>query len=187
MPRPSRRLAAGSIHHVLNRAALRHALFDQDADRRLFVGALRDALGRHPVDLMAWRLMPNHWHLLLRPRDEAALPRFVRWLTLAHCCRWQAFHGRTGQGTIYRGRYRSSPVEADGYLLAVLRYIEHNPVRAGLVPSAADWAWSSARERAAGRGGLLAALPVELPGGWVAHLDAPQTPAEVAAVRGTRP
>jgi putative transposase len=187
MPRPSRRLGAGSIHHVLNRGALRHTLFDQDADRRLFVGALRDALGRHPVDLLAWCLMPSHWHLLLRPRDEAALPRFVRWLTLAHSCRWQALHGRTGQGTIYQGRYRSCPVKADEHLLAVARYIERNPVRAGLVPSAADWAWSSMRERTTGRSGLLAAFPVELPGGWLGYLDALQTPAEVAAARSARP
>ena len=71
----------------------------------------------------------------------------------------------------------------DAQLLTVLRYIERNPVRAGLVASAIDWPWSSLRQRLRGRPGRLAALPVTLPAGWLAHVDAPQTASEVAAVR----
>lgn len=64
-----------------------------------------------------------------------------------------------------------------------MRYIERNPVRAGLAASAVDWPWSSVRERLGGRGGLLTALPVALPEGWLGRLDTPETPAEVEAWR----
>jgi putative transposase len=144
---------------------------------------MRDALAQHPIDLLAWCVMPNHWHLLVRPQSAAALPPFVHWLTLAHSRRWQARHARTGQGTLYQGRYRSAQIVGDAHLLTVLRYIERNPVRAGLVASAIDWPWSSLRPRLSGRSGKLAALPVKLQAPWLDHVDAPQTAGEVAAVR----
>lgn len=144
--RVDRRLAAGSMHHVHNRGALRRTLFVAPAGWRLFMGALHDARARHDVAVLAWCLMPNHWHLLLRPATGAALPAFMRWLTLAHSRRWQALHAEPGMGTLYQGRYRSHPVEDDGHLLTVVRYIERNPVRAGLAARAADWPWSSVGE-----------------------------------------
>ena len=188
MARAERRLVAGSIHHVHNRGVLRRALFAAEAERRLFLDALHDALERYPVDLLAWCLMPNHWHLLLCPGDAAALPSFMRWLTLAHSRRWQALHNQTGIGTLYQGRYRSHPVESNDHLLTIVRYIERNPVRAGLVARARDWPWSSVGERLGGCGGLLAPLPLALPQGWPAWLDRPETPAEIAAARaGSKP
>lgn len=178
MARRSRRLVANGIYHIVNRGALRHALFATAADWPLFLGALGDALERHPVGLLGWCLMPNHWHLLVQPRHEAALPAFMRWLTLAHCRRWQALHGKDGQGTLYQGRYRSRPVDGDDELLTVLRYIERNALRAGLVATARDWPWSSLQERLGGPGGRLAALPIVLPTSWPVVVDAPATSAE---------
>ena len=163
MARRPRGLAGGEIYHVVNRGALRAPLFADAVDARLFQGTLRDALALHPVDLLAWCVMPNHWHLLLRPESAEALPPFMRRLTLTHSRRWQACHARPGQGTLYQGRYRSARVAGDAQLLTVLRYIERNPVRAGLVASAIDWPWSSLRQRLSGRAGRLAALPVTLP------------------------
>lgn len=183
MGRRPRDLAVGEIYHVVNRGALRSPLIADVVDARLFQGAMRDALLLHPVDLLGWCLMPNHWHLLLRPQVAEALPAFVRWLTLAHSRRWQVLHGRPGQGTLYQGRYRSVRIEGDAHLLTVLRYIERNPVRAGLVASAADWPWSSLGARLSGRTGRLAASPVPLPADWLTHVDAPQTAGEEASVR----
>lgn len=183
MGRRPRDLAGGGIYHVVNRGALRSPLIADVVDARLFRGAMRDALLLHPVDLLGWCLMPNHWHLLLRPQAAEALPAFIRWLTLAHSRRWQVLHGRPGQGTLYQGRYRSARIEGDAHLLTVLRYIERNPVRAGLVASAADWPWSSLGVRLSGRAGRLAASPVPLSADWLAHVDAPQTAGEEAAVR----
>lgn len=159
MARRPRRLLAGGIQHVINRGALRAPLFADEVGCRLLLRALHDALIRHPIELLAWCVMPNHWHLLLRPGTAEALPRFVRWLTLARSRRWQALHARPGQGTLYQGRYRSAPIEADDHLLTVVRYIERKPLRAGLVESAAAWPWSGVRKRLGGRGSLLAPLP----------------------------
>lgn len=178
MARRPRRLVANGIYHIVNRGALRHPLFATDADWPLYLGALGDALERHPVALLGWCLMPNHWHLLLQPRDSAALPAFMRWLTLAHCRRWQALHRKDGQGTLYQGRYRSQPVDSDAHLVTVLRYIERNPLRARLVESAMDWPWSSLRERTSGPSRRLAALPLDLPDDWPAIVDSSQTSAE---------
>ena len=186
MARADRRLAAGGIHHVHNRGIMRRALLAETADRRLFLGTLREARARHEVELLAWCLMPNHWHLLVRAATVPALPAFMRWLTLAHSRRWQAMHGEVGVGTLYQGRYRSHPVDSDGHLLTVVRYIERNPVRAGLVERAADWPWSSIGDRRHGRGGLLAPLPVPLPADWEAHLDRPETPTEIAVAQRRR-
>jgi putative transposase len=183
MARRARRLEAGGIYHVHNRGALRQSLFAAPVDCRLFLGSLRDALERHPVALLSWCVMPNHWHLLVRPKGEAALPAFMRWLTLAHSRRWQALHGEPAIGTLYGGRYRSTVVEGDEHLLTVVRYIERNPVRAGLSPSCAAWPWSSARARLVGSPALLAPLPVALPEDWLAWMNTPQTAAELDACR----
>lgn len=183
MARRARGLVAGGIHHVLNRGALRAPLFADAIGARLFLGALRDALAAHPVDLLGWCLMPNHWHLLVRPTLPDGLPRFMRWLTLAHSRRWQALHSRPGQGALYQGRYRSAAIEGDTHLLTVARYIERNPVRAHLVDNAADWPWSSLQERLTGQPGRLALLPTPLPTGWLDWVNAPQTATEAEAVR----
>jgi putative transposase len=182
MARRARGLVAGSIRHVVNRGALRSPLFADEIGARLFLGALRDALGHRPVDLLGWCLMPNHWHLLVRPTLPDALPPFMRWLTLAHSRRWQVLHGRPGQGTLYQGRYRSAAIEADAQLLTVLRYIERNPVRARLVANAADWPWSSLHERLDGEPGRLTPLPIPLPAGWLDWVNAPQTAMEAEAL-----
>lgn len=186
MARADRRLAAGGIHHVHNRGVQRRTLFGLPADWRLFMGTLHEARARHEVELLGWCLMPDHWHLLVRAATETALPAFMRWLTLAHSRRRQAMHGEVGLGTLYQGRYRSHPVAGDGHLLTVVRYIERNPVRAGLVERAADWPWSSVGDRARGDAGLLAPLPIELPQDWAARLDVPETGIELAAWQSHR-
>lgn len=184
MARRARRLQAGGCYHVHNRGALRRTLFATPADWPLFIGALRDVRRQQPIELLAWCLMPNHWHLLVRQQDACALPRFMRWLTLAHSHRWQALHGRTGQGTLYQGRYRSHPVATDAHLFTVVRYIERNPVRAGLVQRPMMWPWSSLHERMRGRPDLLAPLPTALPDDWLIRLEKAETAAELAACRG---
>ena len=170
MPRADRRLAAGGIHHVHNRGALRRVLFADEFDWRLFMGTLREARDRHEVELLAWCLMPNHWHLLVRSATAAALPAFMRWLTLAHSRRWQAMHGQNGIGTLYQGRYRSHAVLDDAHRLTAARYIERNPVRSS--------------ERLGGPGGLLAPLPVPGPDDWSAWLDRAAIPAGLDTRRG---
>ena len=96
--------------------------------------------------VLAYALMPNHWHLVLWPAEDRDLARYVGWLSLTHACRWQRVHGARGLGHVYQGRYKAIPVEPGEHLLTVFRYVERNPVGARLVARAEDWPYSSASD-----------------------------------------
>jgi putative transposase len=129
--------------------------------------------------------MPNHWHLVLWPQGDNQLSDFVGWLTLTHTQRWHAHYHNTGSGHVYQGRFKSFPVQEDDHFLTVCRYVERNALRAGLVARAEDWPWCSLSVRQArmGPAGLVSRWPVARPADWVAHVNAPQTAAELAELR----
>jgi putative transposase len=107
-------------------------------------------------------------------------------LTTKHVRRWQLHRGRVGYGHVYQGRYKSFPVEEEAYLYQVARYVERNALRAGLAERAEAWRWSSLWRRIAGTAdqrALLSAWPVPYPHDWRAFVNAPQTEAEVDAIR----
>ena len=167
MPRPGRQIEAGIIYHVLNRGNGRMSLFHKDEDFAAFETILGEALSRYPVDLLTYCLMDNHWHMLLRPREDAALSGMMGWLGVTHVRRHhEHFHTRGG-GHLYQGRFKSFPVQDDVHFLTVARYIEANTVRAGMVPDAADWRWGGfAARRDRGKPFSLASWPVERPPHW---------------------
>jgi putative transposase len=124
--------------------------------------------------------MPNHWHLRLWPRADGDLSDYMQWLLTAHVRRYhQHYHS---SGHVWQGRFKAFPIQEDDHLLAVLRYIERNPVRAGMVASAQDWLWSSAAPRCEGQP-ILDPGPVERAENWLQHVDEPQTEAEVERLR----
>src|SRR5215211_1170850 len=131
MPRVARRCPGGVIYHVLNRAVARIKIFRTEKDYLAFERTLEEANSRLPVDVLAYCVMPNHWHLVLRPGRDGELSEFMAWLTMTHAQRWRTSHQTVGYGPLYQGRFKSFPVEADGHLLTVLRYVERNPLRAG--------------------------------------------------------
>lgn len=143
MARLPRQAIAAYPHHVIQRGHNRQRVFVDDDDRRRYLGWLQEASLAHGLAIHAYVLMDNHVHLLVTPADDTSLSltmqsvgrRYVRW--------FNSRHGRTG--TLWEGRFRSSLVEADRYLLACQRYIEANPVRAGMVASVDEWPWSSHR------------------------------------------
>src|SRR5439155_15121021 len=131
-------------------------------------------------------VMPNHWHRIVWPHADGDLSRFVGWLTLTHTQRWHAHRHTAGSGHLYQGRFKSFPIQADEHLLTVCRYVERNPLRAGLVRRAEDWRWGSLWRRERGSGddrAILAPWPVSMPRRWVAVVNAAQTAAEEEAVR----
>jgi putative transposase len=88
--------------------------------------------------------MPNHWHLVLRPAADGELSHLMRWLTVAHAQRWHAHYHTGGTGHLYQGRFKSFPCESDdAHFLALCRYVERNPLRAGLVERAELWPWGA--------------------------------------------
>jgi putative transposase len=180
MPRNPRASLGGYCYHALNRGNGRRTVFHKDGDFAAFVKLLRQAGERSPVRLLAWCLMPNHFHLALWPPGDGDLSDYMMWLLTAHVRRYhQHYHS---SGHVYQGRFRSFPIQEDDHLLAVLRYIERNPVRAGLVGRAPDWPWSSAAPARAGSPALDPG-PVPRPAGWLDYVNAPQTEGDVTEMR----
>jgi putative transposase len=135
---------------------------------------------RRPIRVLAYCLMPNHFHLALWHLHDGDLSVYMGWLLTAHVRRYhQHYHS---SGHVWQGRFRSFPIQEDEHLLSVLRYIERNPVRAGLAARAQDWPWSSAAP-ACPDAPRLDAGPVTRPKGWLAYVNNPQTEAEVEALR----
>src|SRR3972149_1530693 len=167
MPRMARLIPAGVIFHVLNRANARMKIFEEAEDYRAFESLLAEAVLRVPMRLLAYCLMPNHWHLVVWPERDGELGRFMHRLTTTHARRWHGSRGSEGSGHLYQGTYKSFPVEDDKHFLTVCRYVDQNAVRAGLVERAEEWPWSSLGARL--RGGAdqnkpaLSAWPVPVP------------------------
>jgi putative transposase len=173
-------------YHVLNRANARSLIFASDGDYQAFGRVLSDAVERYGMRLLAYCIMPNHWHLVLWPRRDGDLSRFTGWLTLTHTQRWHAFRHSAGTGHVYQGRFKSFPVASDDHLLTICRYAERNPLRAGLVRKPDGWRWSSLWQRLhaeAMDAPLLADWPIPGPRNWLAHVAQPLTSAELEAVR----
>src|SRR5258706_11434468 len=140
MPRIARVVCGGMVQHVLNRGNGRMRLFHKPADYDAFANLLADAAERVPgVRLLAYCLMPNHWHLVLHPKGDGELSSYMRWLSNTHVRRWRQHSHSVGQGDVYQGRYKSFPVQEDAYLARLLRYVESNALRAGLFRRAELW------------------------------------------------
>jgi putative transposase len=187
MPRRPRNAPGGLIYHALNRANGRATLFHKEGDYAAFERILEAAAERHPgVGVLGWCLMPNHWHLVLWPKKDGELTAFVRWLTLTHAARHHAHHHSTGRGHVYQGRFKSFPVQTDEHFLMLLRYVEANPLKAGLVEKAEAWQWGSLWRRLKGskrEREILADWPVERPAGWARIVNREPPEAEAARVK----
>ena len=161
-------------------------IFRNDADYEAFERVLSEAVARTQTRLLSYCLMPNHWHLIVWPREDGELSEFVGWLTLTHTQRWHAFRRPIGTGHVYQGRFKSFPIQEDDHLFTVGRYVERNALRAKLVGRAEQWRWGGLCRWIRGTADdrrLLAAWPLSRPGGWIEHVNAPQTEAELTALR----
>jgi putative transposase len=186
MPRTARLAPGGMIFHVLNRGVGRMRLFLRDADFEAFERILAKTLETQPMRILSYALMPNHWHLVLWPQHEGDLGAFMQKLTITHARNWQEHRQRVGYGHLYQGRYKSFPVESDEHFYQVVRYVERNALRAGLVRQAENWRWSSLWRRLHGtpeEQALLSDWPLPQPRAWKQYLNQPQTEAELAALR----
>ena len=148
MPRPHRLVAAGYPHHIIQRGNNRQAVFFEDADRRFFLSVLGEALQAHQCALHAYVLMTNHVHLLITPRRDDGVGGLMQSLGRRYVGHVNRAYARTG--TLWEGRFKSTIVDAEAYVMACYRYIEANPVRAGMVERARDHPWSSHRANALG-------------------------------------
>lgn len=186
MPRPPRTDIADIIYHVINRANARSEIFKTENDYKQFEQTLSEAQERVAMRIIAYCVMPNHWHLLLQPRKDGDLTMFMRLLTMTHTQRWHVSHGTVGTGHLYQGRYKSFPVQTDEYILTVRRYIERNPLRAHLVLKAEDWRWGSLWRREKGGKEIQLLLndgPTEIPYNYSTWVNEPESDEALIKIR----
>jgi len=143
MARLPRLTLPGHLHHVIQRGNNRQSIVLDDADRTALLDAVAENAKKYQVALHAYVLMDNHVHLLLTPETADGVPRMMQAIGRRYVRHFNARHGRTG--TLWEGRYRSTLLQAERYLLPCMAYLDLNPVRAGLVTDPVQYAWSSHR------------------------------------------
>ena len=141
MARLPRLTLANMPHHIIQRGNNSGEIFVDAQDRLTMLDLLREMSRRFEVDVHAYVLMPNHFHLLLTPKTEQGVPQFMQAVGRSYVRYFSNRHGRSG--TLWEGRYRGTVLQAEPWLLPTMVSMDLNPVRAGLVPRAVDWPWSS--------------------------------------------
>jgi len=141
MARLPRLTVTGFPHHVILRGNNRQPIFLDNADRERMLALIEQHSQAQGVHVHAYVLMDNHFHLLLTPQKEGAVSLMMQAIGRSYVRLFNQLHGRSG--TLWEGRYRSTLVQSERYLLACMVYIDLNPVRAGMVAQAADHPWSS--------------------------------------------
>ena len=153
MARPTRLILPGQTHHIVQRGNNRQAVFFSDDDRQLFLKWLGEASRTEGCALHAYVLMTNHFHLVLTAGNEESIPRLMQSVGRRYVAHVNRAYGRTG--TLWEGRYKSTILDSETYVLACHRYVESNPLRARMVSRPEDYPWSSYRHNALGRGDPL--------------------------------
>ena len=161
MARLPRLALAGHLHHQIHRGHNVQPIVVDDDDRRALLAALQDSAATHRVAIHAYVVMPNHLHLLATPAADEGLSRMMQALGRRYVSAFNLRHGRVG--TLWEGRFRAAPLEAESHLLTVMRSIELNPQRGGLTTEPGDFAWSSAAHHLGRRRDPLISDP---PGFW---------------------
>ena len=171
MPRPRRLLPSGFVYHILNRANERARIFQSAKDFDNFLRLMRETSAHVPMRICAYCVMPTHWHLVLWPTVDGAISLYVHRLSTLHSMQHRRRRRSVGHGHVYQGRFRSFPVEGSRYYFNVVRYVEANALRAGLVNRAEAWPWSSLSARISGSP-LVHPGPLPLPDNWVELVNA---------------
>ena len=186
MSRGPRAAPGGLVYHVLNRTVGRMKMFRHDRDFEAFGRVMTEAYERHPIRILSYCLMPTHWHFVVWPEAEGQVTAFFRWLAHTHAMRWRTAHHTVGYGHLYQDRFKSFAVQNDEHLLTVLRYVERNPLTAGLVRRAQQWQWGSLWVREHGteeQKEMLSPWPLPRPDDWIARVNAPLTDKERQRVK----
>jgi putative transposase len=165
MPRRARAVIPGVAHHLTQRGNNREVVFHSAEDRRAYLDLLVRHAARYRARILAYCLMTNHVHLVAIPDEERSLARTLAHTHSDYAIGWNRRTGRSGH--LWQGRFFSCPL-SEAHLMPALRYVEENPVRAGMVRRATDWEWSSARAHceAGMDDAVLAPGWAEYFGGW---------------------
>lgn len=166
MARVPRIDVGGNVYHVLNRANAKKRIFNIEKDYKLFEEIVEEGVLRKEIKILAYCVMPNHWHFVCATSFDGQLSDWMKWVSQKHTQNWHVVNNSVGTGHLYQGRYKSFPVQTNQYLLQVLRYVEQNPLQAGLVAKAQDWKWGSLWRRENGSDKekrMLSEWPIDYP------------------------
>jgi putative transposase len=158
------------VYHVYNRRTDCQLLFPSPPAFDNFLHLMEEGRARYDVRICSYCVMDTHWHQAIWVRDTAGVTmvaRYLRWLSASHAIRFRYASGTRGHGHVYQDRYKSKRVRDEHHYITLLRYIEANPVVAGLVERAEYWPWSSLAERLNGRRKILHDGPIPLLRNWV--------------------
>jgi putative transposase len=173
----------GEIYHIINRANARLPIFFKEEDYLLFESILEEAKEKYYMRILAYCLMPNHFHLVLHSKKDGDIQKFMQWVTLTHTQRWHIQNGTVGSGHLYQGRYKSFIIEKDKHLLSVIRYVERNPLRAKLVKKAENWKFSSLSKYLSQKTKLLSTWPIDKPENYLSFVNIPLNEKEEYNIR----
>lgn len=166
---------------------MRVPIFKKDRDYAAFERILAQGQSRpDALQLLAYCLMPNHWHLILLAGPRSDLSGWMQWIQVTHTHRWHAHHHTAGQGPLYQGRFKCLPIQQDVHFLTACRYVEANAVRAKLVKRAEHWPWGSLsvrRGKPSPSKPVLGEWPVDRPRNWLAEVNRSMDEEPVKAIR----
>ena len=188
MPRQARVDIAGEVYHVINRANARTLIFETVGDYQAVLGSLEETLKNIPLDIFSFCIMSNHWHFAVKPKVDGDMGRFFGKFTQKLTQRWHKYHQTVGSGHLFQGRFKSFLVQTDPYFIRLMKYIEANPLRAGLVSKAEEWRWGSLflrlnnQEQASI---IMSPWPVDMPSDYLQLVNQPLGKVFLDQVRGS--
>jgi putative transposase len=185
MPRGRRFLVDGHAYHVLNRGNRKQVIFHKPGDYRAFLKILLEANARFAMPICGLCVMNNHFHLVLWPDCARSISAYMHWVLNAHVHRYHLHYGIRGTGHLYQDRYKAFPIQDERHLYTVMRYVEANPLRAGLLTNAEHWQWSSLslRRKPEWQEILRHDDKVVLPEDWLAVVNEGAPTEELKAIR----
>jgi putative transposase len=183
MPERTQTGIAGHAFHAMNRCWPNELLFDTPDAYRAFIRLMAEVQTTTPIRILAYCLMPNHWHFILWPSLDGQLTKYIGALSQTHAKRLRKWRGTEGAGPVYPDRFLAVLLPAELNLYRALRYVERNPVRAGLSARVEEWRWSSASP-GADSVVTLTPWPEGKPQNWLGFINEDERPHDLAALRG---
>ena len=188
MPRRPRVLEENCVYHVYNRRTDRQRLFPSPRAYDQFLLLMEESRERYGVLICAYVLMDTHWHQAVWIRDQDLRQptiNYLRRLSSCHALHFRSVSRTRGDGHVYQDRYKTKVAKDETHYLTLIRYIERNPLTAGLVDRAEQWPWSSCAERHSGRRRIVDDGPLQLPRNWIDIVNGREGHDEDQAMWGT--
>ena len=186
MPRRLRHSLQGTAFHVMNRAVRNTVLFRPTDDYDAFFKVVREGLAKYEVKIIAYCVMPNHWHFVVLCERIQHISKWLHWVTGTHALRWNLNRGTRGRGAVYQSRFKAVPIQTETSLYRVCGYVERNALRGGLVAKAEEWEFGSLYANCTNCHAIpLHEWPILRPANWIEFVNRTQDQADLDDLRVT--